>query len=79
MSNKAFTFGRLLVTTAMQGGCAPLVDKCRTESVDGRVFIGVLILLTPWRRNRYRESLPQRGLVFGWQSHLSPRGISSNG
>ena len=65
--NRTIILGRLLVTIANQGGAAPFVDRCRSESTDGRVFWGVLILLTPWRRNRYGESLPQRGLVLGWR------------
>src|SRR3954471_14508603 len=65
MANKGHVFGRLLITTAMQGAAAPLVDRCRSEA-DGRVFWGVLILLTPLRRDLYGESLPPRGLVLGW-------------
>lgn len=67
MKNRSLILGKLLVTTGMQGGGAPFVDKCRSAAEDGRVFWGVMILLTPWRRNRFGESLPQRGLVLGWQ------------
>lgn len=66
--NRSIILGRLLITTAMQGAAAPFADQCRSEAKDGRVFWGWLILLTPWRRDRYGESLPQRGLVIGWQT-----------
>ena len=65
MTNRSLILGKLLVTTAMQAGGTPFVDKCRSEATDGRVFWGVPILLSPWRRNRYGDSLPQRGLVLG--------------
>jgi hypothetical protein len=69
MNNRSIRVGRLIVTTAMQGGGAPLFDRCRVEDRDGWAYYGWLMLLTPWRRNRYGESKPQRGLVVGWAEY----------
>ena len=60
-----FMFSRYIVTTCAQGGHAPLVDRCFVEEEHGKKFEGIAILLTPWRRNQWGESLPQTALVFG--------------
>ena len=65
--HKAWTLGRLLVTTGNQAGGAPLIDRAMSSTEDGRRYMGYGMLLAPWRRNRYGESLPQRMLVIGWK------------
>lgn len=62
--HKAHVLGWLCLTTCNQGQGAPLIDKCYTQDKEGRYYIGVAILLQPWKRNKYGESLPQRCLVI---------------
>lgn len=69
---KSFTLGRLVITTTNQPAGAPLIDEARTvETSTGdrprRVWVSFAILLRPWRRNRYGESLGGRALVIGWE------------
>lgn len=67
---KARIFGKLCITFCNQGAAAPLLDYCNVNTEDGRMFFGRALLLTPWRRDQYRESLPQRALVIAWESRL---------
>lgn len=66
----AYTIGRLVLTTVSQGGHAPLADRCGGTILEGkhegRAYWGRAILLTPWRRDKYGETLPQRAFVIGW-------------
>lgn len=72
---KSFILGPLCLTTTMQSEGAPFVDKCFTKTEDGRRFRGHAVLLTPWRRNRYGESVIQRALVIAWKAR-APQGPS---
>jgi hypothetical protein len=65
--NKAFIIGRVSVSTCMQAHGAPLVDRAYQTDQTGNRYEGFAILLQPWKRNQYRESLPQRALVIGWR------------
>lgn len=73
---RAFTFGPFHVSTCWQGRGAPLVDRCTSveQVAPRRVWTGVAILLTPWRRDRYGASVIQRALVLGV---LKPPGAGS--
>ena len=60
-----YILGRFIVTSTMQPGGAPLVDRgWTTADADGQTYEGVAILLTPWRR-KYGQSVLQRALVLG--------------
>ena len=66
--------GKLVITTTNQRLGSPFIDRsttiCREKKTFGRLLWranGFAVLLTPWRRNEYRESLPQKALVIGWE------------
>ena len=65
--NRVVILGKLVVTTCNQASGAPLVDKAFAQDVYSRKYKGWAILLTPWKRNRYGESLLQKALVVGWR------------
>lgn len=67
MKNKAVVIWKLCISTCMQASGAPLIDKAFQESENGNRYESIAILLQPWRRNKYNESLPQNALVIGWQ------------
>ena len=62
---KSFILGRFIITTTTQAGRAPFMDRATICHEDGRRWDGVALLLTPWKRDRYGDSLPQLALVFG--------------
>lgn len=64
---RAWVIGRLCVTSCNQAQGAPWVDRCWSRTPSGECFAGIAILLTPWRRNRFGETLMQRALVIGWR------------
>ena len=66
MKRMGFKFGKLMVTTVTQGSGAPFIDGAFTTDAEGLRYKGVAILLLPWKRNQYGESLPQLALVLGW-------------
>ncbi len=53
-----------------QSSGAPFADSCTTitrrksDNVEIARYRGRCFLLTPWRRNKYNESLPQKALVL---------------
>lgn len=67
MINKAYRFGKLLVTTTSQAQNAPFIDSSMSRDADGNRYKGIAILLQPWRRNQYGESLIQPSLVLAWR------------
>jgi hypothetical protein len=48
----------------MQGGNAPLIDRCTTTTAEGERFRGWCIV-RPFLRDRYGQRPPQTGLVIG--------------
>lgn len=66
---RAYTIGRLLITTCRQAAGAPWIDpamgKCNGGRHDGRGWHGRAILLTPWRRNEHGDRPPQTALCIG--------------
>lgn len=67
---RAYTLGRLVITTVDQGGHAPFADRCGGTILDGknqgRAYWGRAFLLAPWMRDRWGETVPQLALVIGW-------------
>ena len=61
---RSLVVGPICITTTIQGSGAPLIDKCLTCAIDGTLYKGVAILLSPWKRNSYGESLEQVALVL---------------
>lgn len=63
--------GKLYAVISNQAGGAPFMDSATTvtrEVVSKREVWrgrGKSFLLTPWRRNKYGESLPQKALTIG--------------
>ena len=64
---RAQRFGRLIVTSCIQGTCHRITDRAWTQDREGNDYDSVAILLQPWRRNRWGEYLSQRALVIGWR------------
>jgi hypothetical protein len=64
---RAQRFGRLIVTTCIQGTCWRIVDEATTHDREGNRYASVAIILRPWRRNEYGEYQSQRALVIGWK------------
>lgn len=62
--------GKLVITLCNQAGAAPLLDYCRVQMSEGDPAWGRCLLLTPWKRNRFGESLAQTALVVAWRSKL---------
>jgi hypothetical protein len=67
MGNNAIILWRLCLAWCNQAGGAPLVDRCFSKDRRGRIYNGIAVLLTPWRRNIYGNSLPQRAAVIAWR------------
>ena len=65
---KAHVFGKLVISTCNQASGAAFIDRAFTEDIEGHQYASVAILLTPWKRNRFGESLPQLALVIGWRN-----------
>ncbi len=61
---------RFCLTSTLQGHGAPLADKCTSIDNKRRSYKGRAILLQPWKRNGYGESLPQIALVIGWRRKI---------
>ena len=66
---KAQVIGPLCLTWCNQAQGAPLVDTCFTRDKEGRSYKGWAILLKPWRRNRFGESLYQPAFVIAWRTN----------
>ena len=64
--NVAYVFGRLCPTTCMQAAGAPFIDSCTAQDEKGNTYKGVAILLKPWQRDKWKQSLVQRALVVAW-------------
>jgi hypothetical protein len=64
---RAQRFGRLIVTTCIQGTCYRIVDEATTLDREGNRYASKAIILRPWRRNEWGEYLSQRALVIGWR------------
>lgn len=71
MDFKGYKMGKLLITTTIQATHAPLVDTCSSRDQAGNQYKGLAILLKPWARNEFGESLSQRALVLAWQRKLN--------
>lgn len=69
MKMKSIIIGKLCITTTIQGGGAPFIDKAFTRDDKDRKYAGVAILLTPWRKEKHGENLLQRALVVCWRKH----------
>jgi hypothetical protein len=72
-NNKTRRYG-FYIGIGNQGSGAPLVDTTITivrNSETGEeieCYKGKGLLLTPWKRNQYNETLPQKTLVVGFAS-----------
>lgn len=67
---RAWTFGRWVITTTMQAGSAPLIDRCSgRDTVRDRWFDGRCLYLAFWRLRwqrwcrRWRTNRPGLALV----------------
>jgi len=61
---KGHRFGRLIVTTCLQGAGAPIIDSCHTETEDGHRGAGVAI------KPRVGTG---RALVVAWSGAVTSR------
>lgn len=64
---RAFTLGRLIVTTCNQPAGAPFMDRGFTYTPDRRCWHCRVFLLAPWRRDRYGAHVAGRAFVIGWR------------
>lgn len=65
--NKGYKIWRLIFTSCIQGIGAPLIDKAFIRDKEGNGYKAIAILLLPWKKNQYGESLIQKALVIGWR------------
>jgi len=63
---KGWKIGKLILTTCYQGSGAPFIDKAFITDSEKNHYEGYAVLLNPWKRNRYGESLIQKAFVFGY-------------
>jgi len=63
----SFVCGRLCVTTTTQAANAPFIDRASTRDKHNRRYEGWAILLHPWWRNKYGETIPQTAFVLAWR------------
>lgn len=68
MKNRGLWIWKMMLTTCVQAAGAPFCDLVSGTDQQGRRYRGRCFLLTPWRRNRFGESVPQRALVVGWRT-----------
>lgn len=71
-AHRAVIAGRLVISTAMQGQGAPIIDGAFGRTDTGRHYRGRAILLKPWKRGE--RSIRARALVIGWltRQQVSP-------
>ena len=62
----AWIIGRLCITACNQAANSPFIDECTVSADNGRTYRGRCILLAPWRRDRHRQTRPQRAFVLAW-------------
>jgi hypothetical protein len=64
--HRAWTLGKLVLTTVYQAGAAPIVDLAWTEDKDGRRYRSRAILLSQWFCRQWDRE-PGLALVVGWR------------
>ena len=75
---KTIIIWKLCLTTTIQGEGASFIEGATSWDGKGNHYDGYAILLTPWKRNKYREASPQLSFVIGWKRKEVKQQAESN-
>jgi len=71
MKNKAFIFGRIILTTVRNASGAPFIDECGGTTMENKPWKGYAIQLNPFKFNEYGKRKVGLCLCIGLLTKLN--------